>query len=119
MNHLLDAAQAVSALCFLGYGIACLTTRRMRSEFDRFGLPRWRVATASLQIAAGGGLLLGYAYPVCALLASLGLSLMMAVAVGVRVKIKDPPSGFLQALACLLLNLFVFREHLLRVAGRG
>lgn len=119
MNRLLNVAQATSALGFLGYGIASLTTQRMRSEFVRFGLPHLRPMIASLQIAAGVGLLLGYAYPVCALLAAGGLTLMMGVAVGVRLKIKDPLSGFIQALACLLLNLFVFREHMLRLVGKS
>jgi uncharacterized membrane protein YphA (DoxX/SURF4 family) len=119
MNLSLIVAQAVSALGFLAYGAASLTTRRMRDEFTRFGLPHLRVLTACLQIAAGTGLLLGYQYPVCALLSASGLSFMMLVAVGVRVKIKDPLSGFFQALVCLLLNLFILREQLLRFGSRG
>ena len=119
MNHLLEAAQAISALGFLGYGIACLTTRRMQAEFVRYRLPQLRVLTGTLQIAAGMGLVLGYAYPWLAMLASLGLSLMMIVALGVRLKIKDPVAGFLQALACLLLNGFVFRGYLLRLMAEG
>ena len=119
MNLLSSAAPAISALCFLGYGTACLTTQRMRSEFLRFGLPHLRILTALLQLAAGCGLLIGYRYPVCAVFAAAGLSFMMLVAVAVRVRIKDPPSGFFQALACLLLNVFVLRESLLRLAERG
>lgn len=115
MNHFLEAAQAISALCFLGYGIGCLTLPFMKSEFERYRLPRLRRLTGTLQIAAGFGLLLGYAYPVCALLAALGLSLMMIVALGVRLKIKDPVSGFLQAFGCFLLNLYVFWGHLTRL----
>ncbi len=61
--------QAISAIGFLGYGINCLTTTRMREEFVRFGLSRMRVLTGPLQIAAGVGLLLGYKYPAYALLA--------------------------------------------------
>lgn len=91
----------------------------MREEFMRFGLPKLRVVTGTLQIAAGLGLFLGYAYPVCALLASAGLSLMMIVALGVRLKIKDPVSGFLQALACFLLNLFIFQGYLVRLMGKN
>jgi hypothetical protein len=118
MNHVLDAAQAISALGFLVYGTACLTADRMRAEFKRYGLPQLRKTTGMLQIAAAGGLTLGYLHPLPAMLASLGLSLMMTVALGVRLKIKDPLSGFLQALACLVLNLFIFRELLLRTLGK-
>jgi hypothetical protein len=119
MNHLLEIAQAISACGFLAYGIGCLTTRRMRDEFLRYRLPRMRVFTGTLQIAAAAGLLIGYAYPICALLAALGLSLMMVVAFGVRLRIKDPATGFLQALACFLLNLFVFQGYLMRLTGRA
>ena len=119
MNHLLDAAQAISALGFLAYGTACLAAGPMRAEFDRYGLPRLRKPTGILQIAAAAGLLLGYLHPLPAVLASLGLSLMMVVALGVRLRIRDPLSGFLQAFGCLVLNLFIFRELLLRFLGGG
>jgi len=116
MNHLLETAQAISAVSFLAYGIGCLTTRAMRAEFLRYGLPRLRVLTGILQIAAALGLFAGYAYPMCALLAATGLSFMMIVALGVRLKIKDPPAGFLQALACFLLNAFVVQGYWSRLS---
>ena len=115
MNHLLETAQAISAVGFLAYGIGCLTTQRMRAEFLRYGLPNLRVLTGVLQIAAAIGLFAGYAYPACALIAATGLSLMMIVAIGVRLKIKDPPAGFLQALVCFLLNAFVVQGYLIRL----
>lgn len=87
----------------------------METEFLRFGLPRLRLLTGTLQIAAAAGLFAGYAYPMCALLAATGLSLMMIVAIGVRLKIKDPFAGFLQALMCFLLNAFVVQGYLIRL----
>jgi uncharacterized membrane protein YphA (DoxX/SURF4 family) len=119
MNHLLETAQAISALGFLAYGTGCLVTGTMRVEFARYGLPRLRVVTGTLQIAAALGLLAGYIYPVCALLAATGLSLMMIVAIGVRLKIKDPLAGFLQALVCFLLNAFVVHGYLIRLGLFG
>ena len=115
MNHLLETAQAISAIGFLVYGIGCLTTQAMRAEFLRYGLPSLRVLTGALQIAAAIGLFAGYVYPVCALIAALGLSFMMIVAIGVRWKIKDPLAGFLQALVCFLLNAFVVQGYLIRM----
>lgn len=117
MNHLLEIAQAISACGFLAYGLGCLTTRRMREEFLRYRLPQLRVLTGTLQIVAAAGLFFGYRYPICAVLAALGLSLMMIVACGVRLRIKDPATGFLQALVCLLLNTFVFQGYLIRLIG--
>ncbi|NBV85887.1 MAG: hypothetical protein EBS01_06420 [Verrucomicrobia bacterium] len=119
MNNLVELAQGISAAGFLGYGISCLTTQKMRVEFLRYGLPGLRRLTGCLQIAAGCGLILGYAYPLCALAASLGLTLMMLVALGVRLRIRDPLGGFLQAFACFLLNLFVFQGYLTRLMDRG
>jgi len=118
MKHLLECAQAISAIGFLAYGIACFQMQRMRDEFVRYRLPHLRVLTGLLQIIAGIGLLLGYVYPVCALVSSLGLSLMMLVAIWVRVRIRDPFSGFLQALLCFFLNLFVFHGYWTGTAGR-
>lgn len=91
----------------------------MKGEFVRYGLPQLRVVTGTLQIAAGIGLFMGYAVPVCALLASAFLSLMMIVALCVRVKIKDPFAGFLQALVCLLINLYVFQGYLNQLLQTG
>jgi uncharacterized membrane protein YphA (DoxX/SURF4 family) len=115
MNHLFETAQAISAVGFLAYGLGCLLSPAMRNEFARFGMPQWRIITGILQIAASVGLFVGFAYPVCALLAATGLSLMMCVAVGVRVKIKDPPAGFLQALGCFFLNAFITWKCLLKM----
>lgn len=115
MNHLLEVSQAISAAGFFCYGAACLVSRRMRDEFARYKLPQMRVWTGVLQVAAGIGLVAGYVYPICALLASLGLSAMMIVALWVRWRIKDPVGGFLQALACLILNTFVFQGYLARM----
>ena len=115
MNHLLETAQAISAVGFLAYGAGCLATRAMRVEFERYGLPKLRVVTGTLQVGAALGLVAGYIYPLCALLASVGLSLMMIVAIGVRLKIKDPFGGFLQAFVCFLLNAFIAYGYLMRL----
>lgn len=112
MNPFLQTAQALSALGFLGYGAGCLTSQIMKDEFLRYGLPQLRVLTGTLQLLAAIGLLLGFIWPVCAMLAALGLSLMMGFAVVVRLRIRDPISGFLQAFVCLLLNLLIFASHL-------
>ena len=112
MNNLVEAAQILSAIGFAGYGTGCLTLKRMEAEFLRYRLPRLRVTTGLLQLAASGGLFLGLRHPALALGASLGLCAMMLCAMWVRVRIKDPFSGFLQALGCFVLNLYVFEARL-------
>jgi hypothetical protein len=112
MNTTLIVAQVVSALGFAGYGIACLTSTRMKAEFVRFQVPRLRIVTGSLQIAASAGLFLGLGETRFALAASLGLCLMMLCAMWVRLRIRDPLSGFIQALACFALNVYILQAHL-------
>jgi ABC-type uncharacterized transport system permease subunit len=88
---------------------------RMRAEFTRFRLPELRLLTGVLQIAASAGLLLGLRHPWMALTAALGLCAMMLCAMWVRIRIRDPLTGFLQAFVCFVLNLYILREHLLEV----
>lgn len=90
----------------------------MRAEFSRFRLPEMRVVTGVLQIAASGGLFLGLRHPVLALCSALGLCVMMLCAMWVRIRIKDPLTGFLQAFVCFVLNLYILRERLLEVLRR-
>jgi hypothetical protein len=112
MNNPVKVAQVISALGFAGYGISCLTMERMRTEFLRFRLPQLRVSTGVLQIGASAGLLLGLRHPWMAIFAASGLCVMMLCAMWVRLRIKDPLHGFLQAFLCFALNLYVLRAHL-------
>ena len=44
---------------------------------------------------------------------------MMLCAMWVRLRIKDPFSGFLQALGCFALNLYVFAARLEEFLQKG
>lgn len=118
MNNPVEVAQAVSAMGFACYGVGCLTMKRMQSEFERFRVPHLRRATGLLQISASAGLVLGLWYSEIAVAASLGLSVMMLCAMRVRLRIKDPVSGFLQAFVCCLLNLGILWARCLEIFGR-
>lgn len=67
----------------------------MAVEFVRYRLAGQRWLVGALQIAAALGLVLGLREPWIGRAAATGLSLMMLLAVGVRIKIKD---SFVQAL---------------------
>ncbi|MGB0416677.1 MAG: DoxX family protein [Coraliomargarita sp.] len=86
----INALLLFCAISFLAYGASCLLSEHMQTEFDRYGLARYRTLTGLLQLAAAGGLLLGLLVPWIGGLAAAGLSLQMACGLGVRVRIRDP-----------------------------
>ncbi len=104
MNVLLYFCSALSSVSFLWYAIDCLTTERMKLEFERYGLSRYRMLTGILQICGVVGLWIGYAVPVIGVLAASGLVIQMLLALGVRIKIKDGFLNSLPAVFYLILN---------------
>ena len=110
VKHLspLNAAIVLSAIAFIVYGSLCLLTSHMKLEFERYGLSRFRSLVGALELLGGLGLLVGFAVPVVHTLASGGLSLLMALGLGVRLKLHDRAVSLLPALVLLLLNLWIF-----------
>lgn len=77
------------ALSFFGYGISCLFSPHMVTEFERYKLARFRVLTGALQVIASIALAIGYFIPLVAGLSAGGLALQMACGLGVRIRIGD------------------------------
>ncbi|MFK7833124.1 MAG: DoxX family protein [Winogradskyella sp.] len=98
----------ISGVSFIYYGLSCFKSKRIKLEFERYGLPHRRVLTGVLQLLGGTGLLLGlYMLPALAFAASLGLTILMFLGFSVRLKIKD---GFLESAPSLIfaiLNLYL------------
>lgn len=97
-----------SAISFVCYGISCLMSERLAGEFERFGLRGYRKVTGILQLLAAVGLLVGFAYPVCGLIASGGLALQMLLGFGVRLKVRDSLIQSAPALFYCALNAYLF-----------
>ncbi len=95
-------------ICFYGYGFSCLVTEKMRIEFQRYGLARFRILTGALQIAGSTGYLAGFFIPPLNLISSLGLGLLMLLGVGVRIKIRDPWFAAAPAFIFMCLNFGIF-----------
>lgn len=108
MHNAFEACRVLSAIAFIGYGVACLATPHMVSEFERFGLSRFRRIVGALELLGGVGLLVAYAYPPLLLVASGGLTLLMLLGVATRIRVGDSALETLPAFAFLLLNGFVF-----------
>lgn len=96
-----------SALSFLGYGSACFLLTAFKGEFDRYGFGPQRTLVGALQLGAAIGLLVGLDQPWIGRAASGGLTLMMVVAVGIRIRIKDTLPRTLPALFYLALNAYL------------
>jgi uncharacterized membrane protein YphA (DoxX/SURF4 family) len=106
----LDFLIVFLAISFLCYGTACLFTEHMISEFDRYGLPRFRRLTGLLEIAGAMGLILGYLLPVLQLLSATGIALLMMAGCIVRVKIKDRLTQIAPAFIYLLVSSYIMLE---------
>lgn len=91
------------ALSFLIYSVSCLTTLRMRLEFERYGLARFRTLTGLLQLIGVVGLLVGLRLPIIGILTTVGFTIQMLLALIVRIKIGDSClQGFPAVLYCAL-----------------
>ncbi len=82
----------------------------MKREFDRYGLGSQRTLVGGLQMCAAIGLLAGLSHPWMGRSAAAGLALMMLVAVGVRIRIKDTMLQTIPALIYLALNAYLSLE---------
>ncbi len=97
----------VSAVSFFGYGGACFFSTYMKQEFDRYRLGSLRMLIGGLQLGAVIGLLAGLSQPWMGRAAAGGLALMMLVAVGVRIRIKDSLLRTIPAMFYLVLNVYL------------
>ena len=99
-----------SGISFLAYGILLFTSERMKQDFIRFGLSRFTNLIGILEILGGVGLIIGLKVHGIILLASGGLTVLMLLGFGVRLKMRD---GFLlsfPSLFFLIINLYIFHE---------
>lgn len=96
-----------SAISFLGYGAACFLSDSLQREFERYRFGPQRALIGSLQLCAAVGLLAGLSQPWMGRAAAGGLALMMLVAVGVRMRIKDTFLQTIPALFYLVLNAYL------------
>jgi len=85
--------------------VQCFTSPTIILEFKRFGLTDFqRTATGTLQLMGAAGVVAGLFFPMLGLLASGGLTIMMLVALMVRIKIGDSIPQSAPALLFLALN---------------
>jgi hypothetical protein len=105
--NLLTPLICASSLTFLIYGGLCLSSLSMVEDFQRFGLERLRMLTGLLEVLGGSGLLVGLKWPPALSISSAGLSLLMLIGFGVRVKMRDSIVQSLPSLALMLVNAYI------------
>lgn len=104
MDGLLTSAVLASAVTFSAYGALCLFSGGMRAEFERFGLARFRRATGAVELLGGLGLVAGLVVPVVLPVAAAGLTVLMVLGVGVRIRVGDPWPEAVPAAVLALMN---------------
>lgn len=78
----------------------------MREEFAAYGLPFWFMCLVGfLKISFALALLVGIWFPVIVVPAAVGMSLLMAGAISMHLKVKDPPKKALPATVMLILSV--------------
>lgn len=100
-------ANAVSIALFFYYGTACLFANGMVDEFERYGLSRYRRAIGALEVLGAIGLVVGYLFSPVSTLSAGGLSVLMLLGLGVRVKMRDSILDMVPAAFLLLVNVFI------------
>ena len=114
MSLLHDVLSAFTGLFFLYYGAACLFSKAMKAEFERFGIPRLRLLVGVLDLLGGIGLWVGLIVPGLGVLAAVGISLLMSIVVVQRIQQGDTLSQMAQAgffaLVALWLSVFGYLQ---------
>ena len=99
--------EIVSSAAFLFYGLACLFSAKLVTEFGRYRLARWRLLVGSLEIAGALGLIAGLLFVPLKIAAASGLFVLMLCGLWARLRIRDPWYAMLPALILALVNLTI------------
>ena len=102
-----------SALSFIFYGITSFFSKRMVSEYARWGYSNQRILLGCMQLLGGIGLLIGLTNSVLLSVASFLLTFMMITAVLVRIKIKDSLINMFPAVFYTCLNFIILYNSLI------
>ena len=97
-----------TAISFIVYGYSSFVSRRMKSEYARWGYNNQRKIVGSLQLLGGIGLILGLKINVLLITTSFCFIMMMTMAIFIRVKIKDNITDVLPAITYLFLSILIF-----------
>ncbi len=101
-----------TSLSFIVYGYSSFVSRRMKSEFKRWGFSKQRKLVGFLQLVGGLGLFIGLKINLLLILTSLCFIIMMSSAIIIRIKIKDNITDILPAITYLFLSILIFIDSI-------
>ena len=116
MKFLNNLFVIATGAAFIFYGFYYYFSPVFKLEFKRFGLEKFGILAATLQILGGIGLLLGLYFPIILTISSLGLAILMFLGVMTRIKVKDSLLQTLPALFFMIMNTYIFL-HSISVIG--
>ncbi|MCC5816724.1 MAG: DoxX family protein [Leptospira sp.] len=106
--NLIHILISISSISFFVYGMSYFFTQGMKSEFKRFGLEKFGMLTAILEICGSIGLIVGlWIFPLL-VFSSAGLATLMFLGVIVRVKVRDSFLVSFPAFFFMILNSYIF-----------
>ena len=108
IQYLILLLTIFSGLSFLIFGYLCFFSTYFKTEFKRYGIPKYRKTTGFFQILGGISLILGIFIYELEIISSLGLTILMLMGVGVRLKIKDGLFRTLPAIFYVIVNALIF-----------
>ena len=100
---------------FLFYALHALFSQKMKDEFSRWGVQKYRILISCIQLSSGFSLLLSFFYPFLVIYCSSIFFTMMLGAIFVRIRIKDSFLDTLPALLYFFLNAIILYIELQRI----
>jgi len=107
-----EILEIFSALSFIFYGIMSFTSNIMKSEFNRWGISKFRIIVGIAQLSGGFGLLLGFYFPIMTVLSSLGLTVLMFLGFILRLIVKDGIVKSSPAFIYIIIILYILLNNL-------
>jgi hypothetical protein len=102
----------LTGIIFIFYGYLVILSNHMRTDFERFGIAKFRLLTGALELLGGLGLIIGVHYNLLLIFSSAGLSLLMTMGVITRIRVKDSLIAILPAFTLMLINFYIFIDVL-------
>ena len=104
-----------SAFSFVIYSLHSVFSKRMILEFSRWGIGNLRILVASFQMLGAIGLLLGMYNIWLLCLVSFFLTLMMIIAIIIRIRVRDSFLLTVPALMYALLSFIIFYSSFVEI----